>query len=182
MLAIFLGSLDRRKGFDLLYDAWKVVCNDPAWNTVLLVVGTGAELPRWRKRARQDRLEQQIHFMGFREDVSDILKAGDLLVSPVRYEPYGLNVHEAVCCGLPSIVSSAAGIAERYPEKLNDFLLKEPENPEMLLTALHFWRTHVETAQEWFRPFSENLRSRSWDDMADEIVELMSRGPRNRKA
>jgi len=38
-----------------------------------------------------------------------------VLVSPVRYEAYGLNVQEALCCGVPAIVSACAGVAERYP-------------------------------------------------------------------
>ena len=39
----------------------------------------------------------------------------DALVSPTRYEAYGLAVQEALCCGLPAIVSAEAGVAERIP-------------------------------------------------------------------
>ena len=37
------------------------------------------------------------------------------MVHPARYEAYGLGVHEAICRGLPAIVSAGAGIAELYP-------------------------------------------------------------------
>ena len=44
-----------------------------------------------------------------------LLAACDVLVSPRGTRPYGLNVHEALCCGLPALVSASAGVAERYP-------------------------------------------------------------------
>ena len=52
-------------------------------------------------------------------DVPEILAALDGLVHPARYEAYGLSVHEALCRGVPSIVSASAGIAERYPGGLH---------------------------------------------------------------
>ncbi len=66
--------------------------------------------------------------VGFTNRVSDILAAADVLVSPVRYESYGLNVQEAICCGVPAIVSRAAGVAERYPTELSDLLLPDPND------------------------------------------------------
>ena len=58
--------------------------------------------------------------LGYCRDVVDLMAAADLLVHPARYEAYGLAVHEALCCGVPVIVSSAAGIAERMPANLAD--------------------------------------------------------------
>ena len=44
-----------------------------------------------------------------------VLAACDLLVSPTRYEAYGLNVQEALCCGLPAIVSAGGGRGRALP-------------------------------------------------------------------
>ncbi|MDK2408772.1 glycosyltransferase [Aphanizomenon sp. PH219] len=54
-----------------------------------------------------------INFLGFRADVPNLLRAADCLVAPTRYEAYDLGVHEALCCGLPAIVSADAGVDER---------------------------------------------------------------------
>ena len=62
-----------------------------------------------------DGLASRICFLGFRTDVPCILAAADLMVHPARYEAYGLGVHEALCRGLPAIVSAAAGVTERIP-------------------------------------------------------------------
>ena len=112
-----MGALgDVRKGFDTLFEAWRRLVGDPGWDARLVVVGTGTSLPSWRARAVDEGLGGSIAFLGFRDDVPDVLAACDLLVSPTRYEAYGLNVQEALCTGLPAIVSAGAGIAERYPE------------------------------------------------------------------
>jgi glycosyltransferase involved in cell wall biosynthesis len=66
--------------------------------------------------------------LGYREDVATILAASDLLASPTRYEAYGLNVHEAICRGVPALVSRSAGVAERYPPELRSWLLDDPDD------------------------------------------------------
>ena len=102
----FVGALgDRRKGFDTLFAAWRTLAGRPSWDARLVVVGAGAALAAWRARAAAAGLGRSVQFLGFRGDVPAVLAACDLLVSPARYEPYGLNVHEALCCGLPALVS-----------------------------------------------------------------------------
>ena len=54
----------------------------------------------------------------FDRDMPAVLAAADVLVHPARYEAYGLAVHEALCRGIPAIVSREAGVAERYPAAL----------------------------------------------------------------
>ena len=118
-MVAFVGALgDRRKGFDRLFDAWQQLCRDPAWDADLVVAGHGGELTQWRRLAASSGLDGRIRFLGFRDDVSTVLAAADVLVHPARYEAYGLGVHEAICRGLPAIVSAAAGVAELYPAGL----------------------------------------------------------------
>ncbi len=125
----FIGALgDRRKGFDVVYDAWSALSARPSWDADLVVIGAGAELQAWRERSVQDGLGRRVTFLGFRNDVSRILAACDALVAPTRYEAYGAGVHEALCCALPSLVTSTAGVAERYPEQLRPLLLEDPES------------------------------------------------------
>jgi glycosyltransferase involved in cell wall biosynthesis len=64
----------------------------------------------------------RVRFLGFRTDVPEIPSALDGLVHP-RYEAAGLSVHEALCRGLPAIVTACAGVAERYPADLRHCLL-----------------------------------------------------------
>ncbi len=171
--ALFVGALgDRRKGFDRLFEAWTRLLADPAWDVDLMAAGEGSELSAWRRRA--DDHAGRIRLLGFRTDVPRLLAASDLLVHPARYEAYGLGVHEAICRGIPALVSAGAGVAERYPAELRELLLQDVENVDELCACLRRWRADADGVAARVKPFADRLRERSWDDMAAEIVELLS--------
>ena len=135
-------------------------------------MGVGAELPLWKSRAADAGISN-IHFLGFRHDVPNLLRAADCLVAPTRYEAYGLGVHEALCCGLPAIVSADAGVAERYSPQLQDLLLPNPDNVIDLVARLQKWRSHQEDYQKLVLSLSQELRNYTWDDMAKNILAAM---------
>lgn len=170
----FVGALgDRRKGFDTLFAAWSSLCRDPGWDCDLLVVGRGAELPLWQRKAHDAGMQNRIRFLGFRSDVPDILAACDALVAPTRYEAYGLGVQEALCTGLPAVVSADAGVAERYPPALAELLLQDPDDARELEASLRNWRGHHERLRGAVRDLSAQLRSRTWQVMAEDVRALM---------
>jgi glycosyltransferase involved in cell wall biosynthesis len=171
----FVGGLgDRRKGFDTLLAAWQRLARRRDWDARLVVVGAGAALPRWRARVAAAGLDGSVQFLGFRADVPRLLGACDALVSPVRYEAYGLNVHEALCCGRPALVSAAAGVAERYPAELAGLLLSDPEDPAELAARLEAWRAAPEALHPALAALGQALRARTWDHCAAELVALAS--------
>jgi glycosyltransferase involved in cell wall biosynthesis len=169
-VVLFIGALgDARKGFDTLYAAWRELCRDPRWDANLAVVGAGAALAGWRSQAAADALAGRIGFLGFRTDVPEILAASDVLVHPARYEPYGMGVHEALCSGLPAIVSAASGVSERYPADLAELILADPEDAGELAARLRHWRANPESLALCVRPLADELRSRTWAEMAREL-------------
>ena len=174
-VVIFVGALgDRRKGFDRLFAAWSMLCKSSEWDAVLAVVGRGAELPRWRARTAAAGLDDAIRFLGFCDDVPELMRAADVLVAPSRYEAYGLGVHEALCCGLPAFVSASAGVAERYPPELADLLLPEPDDAHDLAARLRRWRARPDSFRARVAPLSARLRAYTWDDMAAAFVRTIS--------
>jgi glycosyltransferase involved in cell wall biosynthesis len=173
-LAIFIGALgDRRKGFDLVFDAWRQLVADPAWDVNLVVVGVGAEAAQWEQRAAAAGLGARITFLRFRSDMPGVLAAADVLVHPSRYEAYGLGVHEALCRGLPAIVSASAGVAERLTDDLRPLTLPDPPTAADLVARLRLWRGDVTGWRGRARAAGATLRRRSWDDMAAEIAAVV---------
>ncbi len=172
----FVGALgDRRKAFDTLFDCWITLCRDPSWDADLIVVGSGAELELWRRRAEARHIADRIAFLGFRSDVPEILAGLDVLVHPARYEAYGLSVHEAICRGLPALVTASAGVAERYPSELRDLLITDPDDPGELEERLVHWRRSIDRYREHVVSLSETLRRRTWNEMSRDIVALVER-------
>jgi glycosyltransferase involved in cell wall biosynthesis len=163
----FVGALgDRRKGFDTLLAAWRTLAGRPSWDARLVVVGAGAGAgpasASRRARAAAEGLERSVQFLGFRTDVPAVLAACDLLVSPARYEPYGL----------PALVSATAGVAERYPPALHDLLLPDPEDAAELARRLRAWRDAGDAHRAAVAGLGRALRARTWDHCAAEIVRI----------
>jgi glycosyltransferase involved in cell wall biosynthesis len=173
-VVLFVGALghDQRKGFATLWSAWQRLCARPEWDADLLVAGGGTGLARFRAQVARAGLAARVQLLGFTDEVCDLLAAADLLVSPVRYESYGLNVQEAICRGIPALVSAGAGVAERYPRELADLILPDPEDAADLAARLLRWRPQLDDWKERFRPLASRLRSYTWRDMARRIVAL----------
>lgn len=173
-VAVFVGALgDRRKGFDALFSAWQLLVNGGGWNASLLVVGRGAELALWQQRAAEANLSASIRFLGFRNDVPRILAAADVLVAPTRYEAFGQGVCEAVASGIPAIVSTSAGAAERLSAALSELTLESPGDAPALADKLLAWSRDQQRYRELALEHSGHLRQRSWHTMAREIAELL---------
>jgi glycosyltransferase involved in cell wall biosynthesis len=173
-VVLFVGALshDNNKGFDTLLAAWRARVAAGNWDAMLLVAGSGNGLLRWQREVVRVGLGGNIRFLGFCQEVMGLLAGVDLLVSPSRYEAYGLNVQEAVCRGVPALVSSRAGIVERYPPDLAEMVLPDPEDRDDLARRLLHWRADVDGWRARFRPLSDALRGHTWADMAARIVSL----------
>jgi glycosyltransferase involved in cell wall biosynthesis len=102
-----------------------------------------------------------------------VIAAADVLVHPARYEAYGLGVHEAICRGVPAIVTAAAGVAERYTGSTRDLLIDGPVEAAAVGDALRRWRADADSWGDRFEPLAASLRTRSWDTMAAEIATLV---------
>ena len=173
-IVAFIGALgDRRKGLDKVFVAWQQLCMDSQWDADLVVVGAGVELAHWRARVAEAGLSSRINFIGFRDDVPTILAACDALVSPTRYEAYGQGVHEALCCGLPAIVTQTAGVAEQYPSQLQELLLSDPENVGLLIDCLKGWRRRAGEYRVKVISLSERLRVHTWKQMAIQFLKVV---------
>ena len=168
----FVGALglDRRKGFDSLWNAWTTLSSDPNWDPLLLVAGDGGDAPSIRETVRRAGLDQRVHLLGHCGRIPDVLAAADLLVSPTRYEPYGLNVSEALCAEVPVIVSRSAGIAERFPSELSDMLLDDPDDVQELVGRLRSWRAHHPAWRVRVSALGAELRNHRWPDMSTAFV------------
>jgi glycosyltransferase involved in cell wall biosynthesis len=165
----FVGQLANRvKGFDTLYAAWRGLCRDPGWDANLAVIG--GPVGGWPAQARADGLADRIAFLGHRSDVPDLLAGCDLLAHPARYDAYGLAPQEAVCRGLPVLVSAAAGFAERLGPELADAVIPDAEHVGQLADRFRVWRRTCECWPPRFAGLAAELRAHTWEAMAAEFV------------
>jgi glycosyltransferase involved in cell wall biosynthesis len=176
----FVGALgyDTNKGFKTVWRAWTQLSRAAdRWDAVLIVTGGGRALEGWRARLNEAGLQRRVRIIGHTDRVVDVLAAADLLVSPSYYEAYGLAVHEAICCGVPAMVTASAGVAERYPSSLRELLIQDPDDAAALAAMILKWRASIPAWKEKIQPLARELRSRTWDAMAAEIVAIASAAP-----
>lgn len=111
------------KGHQLLCDAFAALCDrGEAGDWELWIAGTG-ELHQQVVSSPSGR-HPRIRHLGFKQshELPDVLRQCGAFVLPSLYEPWGVVVHEQASAGMPLVLSSAVGAAERFlREGINGF-------------------------------------------------------------
>jgi glycosyltransferase involved in cell wall biosynthesis len=76
----------------------------------LVLVGEGVLREQLEEQAKNLRLTGQIHFLGLRTNIPDVLGAMDVFVLSSDWEGNPLSVMEAMASGLPIISTAAGGV------------------------------------------------------------------------
>jgi len=84
----------------------------PGRPLVLHLVGDGPERPQITALAHSLGLEADVHCLGERVDLPDVLRDADLFLLPSQTESFGLAALEAMACGVPVIASAVGGVPE----------------------------------------------------------------------
>lgn len=113
VLAI-IGRLDPRKGHRFLLAALAAMVRDGEHRARLLIVGTGREEQAIRDLVRELRLEDHVHFTGFRSDVTSILTRVDVLCLPSTSEGLPYSVIEAARQSVPTLASRLEGTNDTF--------------------------------------------------------------------
>jgi len=96
---VFIGRRGKRKGCDLLEQAWPIVRRSVP-SATLSIVG-------WQEVSRDG-----MHFLGRISDdeLQALLGSSRLTVCPSRLEGFGLAAAESIACGTPVVASRVAGL------------------------------------------------------------------------
>jgi len=89
----------------------------------LLCAGEGPEDKELLRLADRLGLGQHIRFLGFRNDIAEILSACDVFVLPSLNEGLGLVLLEAMASGLPIVATRVGGVPEVVHEKVTGLLV-----------------------------------------------------------
>lgn len=104
-----------------------------AW---LLVVGDGLLLPEMKAQAKASPVGSRTKFLGFRDDVADVLQSIDVLYQPSFFEGLPLITLEALHAGLSVVGSRAPGLLEALPIEMHKYC-SDAEDVEGQFQALY---------------------------------------------
>ena len=128
-----VGNPSPIKGHNSILKAFKEVLKRFP-RTVLLNVGVSEDDYPYRI-ATQLGIEKSIKFLGFRNDVVDIMAAMDIIVFPSLSEGMGTALIESQCVGIPSICSRVGGMPEIIEDGVNGMLVP-PADPKAQFKAI----------------------------------------------
>lgn len=103
------GRLERRKGFDVLLDAFAAA--RPA-SAHLLIAGDGEDEGALRAQAEALGVSARIHWLGFRTDLDGVLLGSDVFVLPSRREGMANVMLEAMAADCLVVATDISGVGE----------------------------------------------------------------------
>ena len=131
---LLAGSNFRQKGGDRAIIALNSLV--PELKAKCRLFFAGADKPGLcGKLVQQYHLEEQVHFLGARTDLPDLLLGADILLLPARNEATGTVLVEAISSGIPVIASGECGFAN-FVSEAGSTALSEPWSQERFNLAL----------------------------------------------
>lgn len=119
IVLISMGDLILRKNYTVAIDA-VAKCDNPKLHYI--ICGKGPELDNLKQRAKALGVEQQIHFLGFRSDIKELLAAADIFIFTSLQEGMPRSMMEAMAAGLPCIASKIRGNVDLIENGKGGFL------------------------------------------------------------
>lgn len=110
---VFVGRLSSEKGIEVLIEAFKRLSRSQL-NIHLSIVGDGPMRDALMNKVESNSIGGKVEFLGAREpsEIIRLYASVNCFVLPSFQEPWGLVVNEALCQGVPVIVSDKCGCIE----------------------------------------------------------------------
>lgn len=125
-VCIAMGDLIKRKNYPT---AIKAIAKCNKSKIHYLICGEGPEKERLAALACELKIENQIHFLGYRSDIRELLAMSDCFLFTSLQEGLPRSLMEAMASGLPCIVSKIRGNVDLIESNLNGYLY-EPNDIE----------------------------------------------------
>lgn len=117
-----VARLDKNKNQEFLINAMQkiVIMNN---NIHLLLVGPDELNGKYKKKVKKYKLENNIHFLGRREDVPQLLAISNVVVSSSLREGLPVNIMEALESGLPVVALKCRGMEDLIINGKNGYIV-----------------------------------------------------------
>jgi glycosyltransferase involved in cell wall biosynthesis len=128
-----ISRLRPRKGHKYLFQALSLIRNKLS-NVEIWIVGEGS-MREELERQCQDLQLGNVHFLGKRKDIPEILKQSDIFVLPTTSDTLPLSIIEAMLARQAIVTTNCGGIPEIIQDN-HSGLIAEPGNPHQLAEKL----------------------------------------------
>jgi len=147
-ILLMVGSGFRTKGLDRAIHALAALPASLRQQTHLVVVGED-NAEAFVKQAQTLGVKENVHFLGGRKDVPQLLKSADLLIHPAYRENTGTVLLEAPVAGLPVITTAVCGYSAYIKDHQLGIVLPSPFMQPQLNDALALALADDEKRKAW---------------------------------
>jgi spore coat protein SA len=166
--ALLVGNALKKKGLPCLLEALGRL---DVPSIKLLVVGRDRQAP-FRSAMIRLHLEQRVKFLPPRPEIEFYYAAADLYVCASLEDAFALPPLEAMACGVPSIVSSQAGVSEIISHGVDGFILDDPRDSGQLADLIALVYENKDLRERIGEAAAKTARKYTWDNNAEQLGQL----------
>lgn len=169
-----IGELNQNKNQSFLLDAWKKVANQRT-NAHLLLVGDG-HLAKSLEQSVREHSIPNVYFLGFRNDVPDILDQTDTLVHVSKREGLPRVIMEAMAASKPVIATNIRGNRDLVQDGVNGLLVEVGNVPAIesaMITLIDNGQLRVSMGINGFKMIQDYSIDRVLDEMRQIYARLL---------
>ena len=171
-LLVSVGELNWNKNHKVVLEALGKLKEE---NLYYVICGEGIEKDSLKEQVKQLGIEKQVAFLGFREDIPEILKMADVMVFPSLREGFGMVALEAMASKVPVIALDNRGTREYMQDGKNGYIVWKNDVNDMADAILKIYQlpkkeydTMKQNCLETAKQFNSDLVSKKMKQIYEE--------------
>lgn len=144
--------------------------NNPDFH--LLLVGIDKLNGACQKLVKEYGLTRQIHFLGFRDNIEEILQVSDVSIYLAIKEGFPYKILRAMCIGIPIVATETKGTNDVISPNLNGYLIEYEDKDELCLRLTQLYNSPelVKKMQDENKKYVKNF---DYSEVYPKIIDLI---------
>ena len=173
-----VGELIPRKNHEVVIRALSVLKQLDKLNHIEYVIcGRGAYETDLRKLAEGLDVADHVHFLGYRNDISEICNCADLFVFMSHQEGLPVTLMEAMACGLPAVCSNIRGNTDLIEDGVTGLLANN--TPEEVAESISEMKSDTALRNRVASAALQKIKQFDLSSVEDEMSKIYGGGVRN---
>ena len=166
-----VGELIPRKNHEVVIQAMSVLKQNGGLEHIEYVIcGQGAYEVDLKKLAEELSVADHIHFLGYRNDISEICNCADLFVFMSHQEGLPVALMEAMACGLPAVCSNIRGNTDLIDDGVTGLISNN--TPEELAGAIDRMRNDTNLCDRLASAALQKIKQFDLSSVEDEMTKI----------
>lgn len=173
-----VGELIPRKNHEVVIRALSVLKQLDKLNHIEYVIcGRGSYETDLRKLAEGLDVADHVHFLGYRNDISEICNCADLFVFMSHQEGLPVALMEAMACGLPAVCSNIRGNTDLIEDGVTGLLANN--TPEEVAQSISKMKSDTALRNRVASAALQKIKQFDLSSVEDEMSKIYGGGVRN---